>query len=333
MRYTHIAHYIASTLWSILPEKMDELLSVFAFRAAGHSFTAEEIQARIGNGSRGADASKRGAVAVIPLRGVIAHRMGAMEESSGGMSAERFTAMVKAAAADPQIATIVLDVDSPGGTIPGVPEAADAVYEARGSKRIVAVANSMMASAAYWIASQASEIVAIPSAIDRSIGSIGVFAVHQDLSNHLKQEGIAVSLIKAGKHKADGNPFEPLSDESRAHIQASVDGAYRQFLQAVARGRGASVSEVKAGYGEGRALPAPDALKAGLIDRIATFDEVIGGLVGKSSASMRADLNPVVLSHNLENLTVTVTGAEDVFAGTEPAREDEADRLRRLERF
>lgn len=301
MKYAHVCRYVADTIWSILPEKMDDLLSVLAHRAAGHVFTAEEIQARIGGESKPAAAMKRGAVAVIPLQGVIAHRMGSMEESSGGMSAERFTAMVNAAAADHSIGSIVLDVDSPGGTIPGVPEAADAVFAARQKKQVIAIANSTMASAAYWIASQASEIVAIPSALDRSIGSIGAFTVHQDLTAHLEKEGIKVTLIKAGKHKADGNPFEPLSDESKALIQASVDAAYGQFVKAVARGRGVSVADVRGGYGEGRAMSAPDALKAGLIDRIGTMDETIGALVGRSSSGLRAEDDALALLASVQD--------------------------------
>lgn len=290
MKYAHIARYMASTAWAILPSKMEEMLAVLAFRAAGHEFNAEEIQARIGD-VEAPKASKQGAVALIPLRGVIAHRMGSMEDSSGGMSAERFAAMIRSAAADPNVSSILIDVDSPGGTVSGLVEAADAVFEAREQKRIVAIANSKMASAAYWLASQAHEIVAIPSAFDRAIGSIGVFTVHQDLSAALEKEGVKVTLIKAGQHKAEGNPFEPLSDEMKAEIQASVDATYAAFVKAVARGRGVSPADVRKGYGEGRALSAVDAKAAGLIDRIATMDETIGRMVGRKATvvGMRAE--------------------------------------------
>lgn len=285
MKYAHILSYVARTPWAILDEKMADILALLAFKAGGGEFTAEEIQARIGS-PKAATPSKSGNVAVVPLRGMIAHRMGGMDDMSGGMSAERFTAMFRAAVADESVGTIVLDVDSPGGTIPGVPEAAAEVFQARSAKRIVAVANSTMASAAYWIASQAHELVAIPSALDRSIGSIGVFTVHKDLSAHLEKEGIKVSLIKAGKHKAEANPFEPLSDDLRAELQANVDSAYEAFVGAVARGRGVDVDKVKGGYGEGRGLDARSALNAGLIDRIATWDETIAGLVQPSQADL-----------------------------------------------
>jgi signal peptide peptidase SppA len=256
MKYTHILNYVASQPWAILPSKMDELMAVLAYRAAGHVFTEDEIQARIGSGAAGVSAPSGSAIAVVPLRGVIAHRMGGMDESSGGMSAERFTRMIQAAVADPQIGTILLDVDSPGGTIPGLQEAADAVYQARDTKKFVAVANSKMASAAYWIASQAHEIVGIPSALEPSIGSIGVFVVHQDLSAALEKEGIKTTIISAGKHKTDGNPFQPLSDTRRAQLQGAVDETYGAFIKAVARGRGVSASDVRSGYGEGQAMSA-----------------------------------------------------------------------------
>jgi len=290
MKYGHIASYIASTPWAMLESKIVEMMAVFAFRAEGNRFTAEDIKAQIGDGNPPATASKNGAVAVIPLRGIIAHRMGTMEESSGGMSADRFTKMVKQATSDESIGTILLDVDSPGGSIPGLIEASDAVFAARSTKRVYAIANSTMASAAYWIASQAQEVVAIPSALDPSIGSIGVVAVHMDMTEHLAKEGVKVTIIRAGAHKAEGNPFEVPSEEFFARMQASADTAKAVFVKHVARGRGITSAQVVQQYGDGSAFSAQDAKSAGLIDRIATMDETIGRLVGrKSSAGMRAE--------------------------------------------
>jgi signal peptide peptidase SppA len=324
MKYAHILSYVASTPWAMLQDKMDEFLAVLAFRAAGHVFSADEIKARIGD-PQPPNPTKRGNVAVIPLRGVIAHRMGAMDEASGGMSAERFKLMFRAAAADESIGTIVIDADSPGGTIPGVPEAADEVFGARDKKHIVAVANGRMASAAYWIASQAHEIVAIPSLYDPSVGSIGVFTVHQDLSEHLAKEGIKMTLISAGKHKAQNNPFTPLSDEVKADLQAMVDSAYTGFVKAVARGRGVSVADVRSGFGEGKALPATEAKAAGLVDRIATMEDTIGRLIGKSSrAEMRAEAEPDPMALLSEEQRAAMVADTEVIA---------VARRRRLERF
>jgi signal peptide peptidase SppA len=302
MNYRRIINYVASTPWAIHEDKMATLLDVLAFRAAGREFTAEEIRARIGDDQPATPtATQRGAVAVIPLRGVVAHRMSDMQESSGGMSAERFTRMVKAATADPNIGSIVIDVDSPGGTITGLVEAADAVFEARDTKRVVAVANGMMASAAYWIASQASEIVAIPGIFDRFIGSIGVFTVYQNLQKALEQEGIEIEIFRAGENKAEGNPFEPLSDEARARMKASVDAAKAQFVKTVARGRGITPGQVVERYGDGLAFGGKEALAAGLIDRIASFEETVGKLAGRrQGAGMRAEEDaPLLASDDL----------------------------------
>ena len=286
MKYSRVVQYVATQPWALYGPKLAQLLSVLAFKAGGGEFTAEEIKAQIGDPEQ-PEPSKRGAVAVLPLRGVIAHRMGTMEESSGGMSTERFGKMFRAAVEDPGISAIVLDVDSPGGTVEGVPELAAEMLALKGRKKVVAVANACMCSAAYWIASAADEIVATPSAL---VGSIGVYTAHQDLSQMLEQEGVKVTLISAGKHKVDGNPLEPLDDETQAKIQEQVDEAYAMFVKDVAKGRGVTPAAVRGGYGEGRAVTAQEAKGVGLVDRIGTLDETIGRLIGRrSGAGMRAE--------------------------------------------
>jgi signal peptide peptidase SppA len=331
MKYTNIARYVAASVWSIQADKLHDLLEVLAHRAAGHVFSAEEIQARIGE-PQPAAAAKRGAVAVVPIRGVIAHRMGSMDDTSGGTSTERVASMFRQVLADEQIGTIVFDVDSPGGTVQGCQELAAEIFAARGQKRMIAVANSTMASAAYWIGCQADEVVAIPSAI--SVGSIGVFTVHEDLSKALEQEGVNVSLISAGKYKVEGNPFEPLSDEAKAVLQAKVDATYSQFVKDVARARGVSPSDVRNGFGEGRALGAAGAKAAGLVDRIATMDDTIGRLVGRKSAGgMRAE-TPVAPDDLRARLQTEDEPLDETLARLLEAprfgKDDDVDRARRL---
>lgn len=273
MKYAHILRYVAETPWAILPAKMDEILAVLARRAAGDELTAEEIAARLGDAPRAPAPRTAGSVAVIPIHGTIAHRMGSMDESSGGISAERIGRLMSQALADESVGSIVLDVNSPGGTVAGMPELAAQLLAARGQKPIVAVANALMASAAYWIAAAAAdEIVASPSAL---VGSIGVYLVRQDLSKALAQQGIAVDIIKAGTYKADDLPFTPLTDEGRAHLQGLVDAMYDSFVSAVAQGRGVTPAAVREGYGEGRALLAKDAKTAGLVDRVETLEATI----------------------------------------------------------
>ena len=284
MKYRHIVEYVMSTPWAILPSKLTAVLSVLAVRAAGDEVPPEEIAARMG--ARAVPTPSQGAVAVLPLYVVLAHRMDTIEESSGGMSTERFGRLFDQAVADPSVGAIVFDVNSPGGTVPGVQELAAKIRAARGTKPIIAVANDLMASAAYWIASQADEIVGIPSSL---IGSIGVFAAHEDLSKALALEGITVTLVSAGKYKTEGNPYEPLTETAKAVLQGRVDAAYQQFVSDVAAGRQVPVGRVTGGYGEGRALGAVDAQAAGLIDRIATMDETLTRVLGSSTSAMRAE--------------------------------------------
>jgi signal peptide peptidase SppA len=279
MKYQHVLSYIASHLWAMDPAKLHELLAVVAYRAAGHTFTPEEIQARIGDGAGSQRASSSGGVAVIPIRGVIANRMGAMDDTSGGTSCEAIGRMIDHVASDASIGTIVYDVDSPGGTVEGVTELAAKMFAL--DKRQIAMVNGMCCSAAYWLASQADEIVSMPSS---RTGSVGVFCAHEDLSAALEKEGIKVTVISAGKFKIEQLPVAPLSDEARAHLQARVDETYALFVRDIARGREVKASEVRGGFGEGRALSAKDALAAGMIDRIGSMQDTIARLSGRGPA-------------------------------------------------
>ena len=275
MKYTRIIHLVQSTPWAITADKLAAILDVLRYHADGGTFTAEEVRERIGAAVAPAE-QRAEAVAVLPLYGVIAQRADLMTESSGGTSVERFTARFRELVADPNVGAIVLDVDSPGGTVSGVDELAAEIYRARGSKPIVAVANSLAASAAYWIASAADELVVTPSG---EVGSIGVLTAHEDMSAMLETEGVRVSLISAGKYKTEGNPYEPLSDEARAALQVRVDGYYDMFVKAVARNRGVSARDVREGYGEGRVVGAVQAKALGMADRVATLDETLARLV------------------------------------------------------
>jgi len=284
VKYEHVLAYVTETPWAILPNKMRDISGVLAFRVAGGVYSREEIEARLSAVSKGAPVRPAAGVAVVPIHGTIAHRGGGMAASSGGASTEAIGQMLDQAMADPSVGTVLLDCNSPGGTVTGVAELADKMYAMRDQKRIVAAINGMAASAGYWLASQAHEIVSMPSGL---AGSIGVFSSHADLSKALENEGVNVTLISAGKFKVEGHPYGPLSDEAREVMQGRVDAAYDQFVKDVARGRGVSVTDVRNGYGEGRALTGPDALKAGLVDRIETIDATVARLTRSDTRGRR----------------------------------------------
>jgi signal peptide peptidase SppA len=269
--------------WAILPHKLEALKEIVERHANGDKLDAAEIESRIHGASRPAD-RRVNSVAVLPLFGTIFPRANLMTDMSGATSAERFGAQFAALLRDPEVGAIVLDVNSPGGAASGIEEVSKQIFDARGQKPIVAVVNHLMASAAYWIGSSADEIVITPSG---DAGSIGVFAVHEDWSVALDKAGIKVSIIKEGKYKAEGNPYEPLSEEARAAIQTRVGEVYDAFVEAVARNRGVKVAVVRNGFGEGRVVGARESVKLGMADRIGTLEETVNDLLGRNVSSAR----------------------------------------------
>lgn len=225
-------------------------------------------------------------VDVLNITGVISPKPSLFSMWFGGTALTDFQAELEAAVNNPRVAGIVINVDSPGGSVALVQETAAQIRAARAIKPIVAVANTTAASAAYWLASQATEVVSTPSG---AVGSIGIYTAHTDWSGAEEKEGLKTTLISAGKYKTEGNPFEPLSKEAQKAMQANVDSYYLAFAQDVAAGRGVSESAIVDGYGQGRTLRAEKALAAGMIDRIETLDQAIARMTselgGKTSAA------------------------------------------------
>lgn len=277
MRTDRIKAAIYGTPWAIHPTKLDaicDFIDAVALGAAMPEFQAAEQ----------AGGAREGSVQVLPVRGTIAQRMNMMSDFSGGTSTEKLGKQIRDAAADTSIAAIVLDVDSPGGSVHGIEELGEEIRAAKAAKPVVAVANSMAASAAYWIASQASELVVAPGA---EVGSIGVLAMHVDQSALNESMGIRPTFVHAGQYKVEGNPHEPLGDDARAYLQAQVDEHYRRFVNAVASGRGVTRDVVLSDFGQGRMVMDNEAVKAGMADRVDTLRNTITRL---SSARSRARL-------------------------------------------
>lgn len=283
-----IASLLADEPWAIQPERLEGMLSV----QWANLPPLAELQAALTGAPQ--PARRRGdTVAVIPIRGTIRqHPSGDLFEllfGGGGSTVDALTAQFREAMADPSVRGLVLDVDSPGGSAYGISELATEIYRARGEKPIVAFANSVSASAAYWLASAADRIIATPSAL---VGSIGVYTVHMDFSGALEQAGITPTILSAGKYKAEGNEFEPLGDEAQKAGQQLVDDYYGMFVRDVARNRSTTEAQVRNGYGEGRALTARRALDAKLIDRIGTADAAFNE-AGNTATARRGAVAPV----------------------------------------
>ena len=284
--YDRLMSRAMRTLWALEPSKLAILADLLRFRASGGRLTAEEIQARIGEPPPAPTPSKRdGAIAVIPVFGLITHRMNSFEAMSGGTSTELLGKYIQRAVADDGVKSILLDIASPGGSVEGLPELAALIAAAAKVKTVVATANAQACSAAYWLGSQASEFVVTPSG---HVGSIGVYMLTEDLSEHLAKEGIKINAISAGEHKLDGAPWEPLDDETRAFLQAQVDAVYADFVRAVASGRSVSVATVNEQFGQGRVFNAKQAVKLGLVDAIETFDETVARMMKKAPKGYRS---------------------------------------------
>jgi signal peptide peptidase SppA len=247
---------------------------VLELQRRGVNLTPAQAAERAGVAQRAPALPVARAIAVIPLFGLLTHRRGGfLSFLFGGTSLSDFTSAVRAAAAEPAIAAVVLLVDSPGGEVQGTPEAADAVADLRKRKRVVAIGDGLLASAAFWIASQAHEIIASPSSL---IGSIGVISVHVDQSAADERAGLRTTVLTSSKRKAEGHPHAPLDADARAYLQSRVDQAGAMFTAAVARGRGVDVSRVRGpDFGEGRAFWAEEATRRGLADRLGTVHDVL----------------------------------------------------------
>ena len=279
--YSHIVAFVLDHPWAITPPMLRTVADILARRIAGSTLTAAELEAAYQKREKIPQPAP-GAVAVIPIHGVILPRGNMFSEMSGATSLDKLSASLREAVSSPAVETIVLDIDSPGGSVAGTMEFARDVLAARAKKPVVAVAQYLAASAAYWIGSQATEFVASPSA---GVGSIGVYAIHDDLSKALEEFGIKRTYISAGKFKVDGNETEPLSDTARAHMQGIINTVYDRFVADIARGRAVPKDTVKKSYGEGRVLMAEDALAAGMIDKIATLDETLGRFAKPTSTA------------------------------------------------
>jgi signal peptide peptidase SppA len=340
-RYAHIARAVLSRPWAIKKDSVEwaAITEILSSRLAGERFSEDEIEQRLAavprrQVSAPSSAGEDRYVSVIPIHGVLMPRASLMSEMSGGQSVAQLSAAFNEAVTDDRAVAIVLDVDSPGGMVDGIPEFAAQIRAARGTKPIVAIADTIAASAAYWLAVQADEVSVTPSG---EVGSIGVFSEHESWAKFWETTGVEHTYISAGKYKTEANEYEPLSEDAQAHIQAIVDDYYGMFVNDVAKGRGVKASEVRSGYGQGRVLTASMARAAGMVDRIETLGAVLDRLSRSSGRrqgrSALADVGGVTVAIDevTETFTQTVeVEVEDVVQDTAPAAafEVELERIR-----
>lgn len=215
-----------------------------------------------------------GSVAVVRIDGVIDKRISDFDmECYGGVDLADIDGALAKVAADPGITRLVLDINSPGGSVVGVQETYARIAEIAQTKEVHAYVNCLACSAGYYLAGAADIISAAPSAI---VGSIGVYIAILDASKAAEMDGLNMQMIKAGDKKDTGSPWRPLTDDEKARLQADVDDIHKRFKAAVTTNR-----EIDPSAMEGQWMTAEQGAALGLVDNLtgATLDEYVSALL------------------------------------------------------
>ncbi len=263
----------------------DLLLRLLA-EASGETLWAIDME-RIAHEARsGPQADAPTTVAVLPLYGVLSPNGIRFMGRQYGPGLNTFRDALAAAASNPEVGAIVLDIDSPGGPVSGVAETAAAVKAAAQVKPVVAMADSICASAAYWIASQAGQFWMSPSAM---VGSIGVMGTHMDYSEALAAEGIKPTTIvsRSAPYKNELSSHRPLSEAAATNLQSLADSQEDDFIATIAQGRKTTQDAVRSDFGQGRMLLARAAVNAGMVDKIGSMSDVLASLRTKAGGVRR----------------------------------------------
>lgn len=294
MNLTHVLQFAFSQTWAMEPGAHRTMMAVLLRHADGVKLTEEELTAATGSPTAKSPSEmivdKHG-IARIPIRGTISHRAGSVTRVSRvGTSVEQIRADLDAAIEDDAVKAIVLDVDSPGGSVAGIEELGADIRSARARKPIVAHTDGMMASAAFWLSAQANKVLATKGA---EVGSIGVISAFYDNHRAAANSGYDPVVIKStpGKGTVQGNGT--LSDADRADIQRTVDAYHGMFIDAVAAGRGIDRDKA-ATMADGKVYIGADAQARGYIDGVATLagaNKVARTLARERAAAAAAEPN------------------------------------------
>jgi signal peptide peptidase SppA len=287
-RLPHLAQRFFNAPQMILPEKAEIIMAALADRfgiaqlfsggmavalARPMAFDEDYDQPTAPRRDVGYDVTRDG-VAMVPVCGTLVHRLGCVRPYSGMTGYDGVRHNVLSALADPAIRGVLLDIDSPGGEVSGLFDLADTLFAARKIKPVWAVLNESAYSAGYAIASACARVT-VPRT--GGTGSIGAVVLHTEISKALDKDGITVTVIRSAARKMEGNRFEPLSDATRARIQAEVDAVADLFVDTVARNRNLAagrIRDMEAGCFYGAA-----GVKAGLADAVMAPDAAYRALV------------------------------------------------------
>jgi signal peptide peptidase SppA len=250
--YPHIISKVYDEPWLITPEKHQAIQRILEARLSG-----QNLPVQIDPNDDDDEPEQMGGQLVVPIFGIIGKRLSMMEMVSGGYNLDDLDEILDVAEDDDSIDEILLHFDSPGGTLPGIPEMAARI--AGINKKVIAFTDRSMCSGAYYLAAGADEIYCTSSV---RVGSIGVFSIYQDISRQLANEGIVVNAISAGSDKLLGAPWKPMSDSDRAKLQAECDDVYDAFKAHVSENR----SDVPDDAMQGNVFDGEGAVNNGLVD-------------------------------------------------------------------
>lgn len=274
---TRVWEAAAAANWAILPERLP---AIFEIAAREHEPDFAAIAAQLGRPLENARAATvRDGVAIVPIEGVIFPRASLFTAISGGVSINTLAADFSAALANPEVSSIAFLVDSPGGDTNGVAELAAMIYAARDRKPSVAYVRDLGASAAYWLAAAAGEVVIATTALVGSIGIIGIVSAPGQNSRTLEV------VSSQSPHKRT----DPTSRAGQARIHAQIDTLAAIFIEDVARYRGVSPSTVESDFGQGDVLLGQAAVDAKMADRVGSFEGVVAELQQRAREPRRID--------------------------------------------
>jgi len=296
-KHDHRSRRVVATcldeVWAIDPFKLEQICGFLDLRASGYTPTADEVQVVLARDGRVDDQDDEpeivDGVVQLGLFGVMAPRMNMLTQISGGTSTQQFAAQLRQAGENEAIRTVVVEVDSPGGVVTGTEELRRAMVSLAARKRVVAIARGMMTSAAYYASAGATELVATPSS---QVGSIGVYAIHREITKAAEDAGVKFRVFRAGEYKAAGIEVEKLTETFASVLQERIEEPYRQFVAAVAVDRSVTTEAVENRFGQGRTFLAAPARERGMIDEVLGFDE----LISRERQSARGPITKVGLS-------------------------------------
>ena len=271
--HSHLIAALASTPWCMRAEMFKTFETVLNNKFTLGLNVTQLKQDDFGSAKKGNSASVKKGVAVVKMHGTLLKKAYCMDTASGGTrTLEDVQRDLRNAYSDPEVGGILLDIESGGGGVPGTAETARLIADIKETKPVIGLAGGYMCSGAYWIGSACSELYCSNTT---EVGSIGVYQTHISMAKVLEEEGIKVTLIKAGKQKALGNQYTDLTEEDLSILQQRIDNLYNIFMSEVAGYRGVSFDKVKSEWADARLFTGEEAVRAGLVDDIATVDEIL----------------------------------------------------------